>query len=123
MFTNITLDPFSILSSDAVSSIVTGSPNKGLHVGSQALFGAAGGGHGGNSGQGKSQSIVGAAYGNFRLPTHQGSRGGKSVFPFTAESKGGGRLSLHAAHTLVIDGTLSAKGTYVIWAHHPICSL
>lgn len=73
-------------------------------------FGASGAGHGGNSGQGQSQTVVGVAYGNFRFPREQGSRGGKSVFPFNADAKGGGRLSLHAAHTLVIDGDLSAKG-------------
>ena len=80
--------------------------------GSQGKYGASGAGHGGNSGQGKSQTAVGVAYGNFKWPSHQGSRGGKSVFPFNVDSKGGGRLSLHARHTLVIDGDLSSKGKF-----------
>ena len=113
VFTNITLEPFSILSSDKLSSVTSGTPRNEAQGSSTGRFGAAGAGHGGNSGQGYSQNIIGVAYGNFRYPRHQGSRGGKSVFPFNSVAKGGGRLSLHASHTLVIDGELSSKGKIV----------
>ena len=99
-----------MFSADKLSGVTTGTPSNEAQGSGIGKFGAAGAGYGGNSGQGHSQNIIGVAYGNFRLPRHQGSRGAKSVFPFNSDAKGGGRLSLHASHTLVIDGELSAKG-------------
>ena len=104
-YTNISVEPFSHLSSDDLSGITIGTPNEAI----VATYGSPGAGHGGNSGKGRNQNHVGVSYGNFRLPIHQGSRGGKTVFPFTS-GRGGGRLSLHASHTLIIDGSVTARG-------------
>ena len=104
-FINITLEPYSYLSTDnqifsAASHIGSGKPNAG---------GSSGAGHGGHGGTGLGQASVGVAYGSFKTPRLSGRRGGAPVFPWIPGG-GGGVLELVAQNSAHVDGVLSAKG-------------
>lgn len=71
--------------------------------------GSSGAGHGGHGGMGNGQSKVGISYGKYRKPINYGSTGGAQIFPF-AGGLGGGRLTIIAHDTLVVDGQLSSLG-------------
>ena len=104
-FINITLETFSTLSTDnqtisATSHVGNGKPN---------VNGSSGAGHGGHGGVGLGETLVGIAYGSYRIPRLSGRQGGADVFP-RVPSGGGGVLELVAQNTAHIDGVLSAKG-------------
>lgn len=106
-YTNITVEPFALLSSNAQAIRSLG--NRFYGDGWGHVAGASGAGHGGHGGQGGSQLRVGVSCGNYKRPNMTGSTGGASVFPFNG-GPGGGLFKIIAHDTLVVDGTISSRG-------------
>ena len=106
-YVNITIEPFAELSSNSLASRSIGDRYHGDGWGNRS--GSSGAGHGGHGGRGNGQSRVGVSYGDYRRPEATGSTGGANVFPFVG-GRGGGYFKVIAHDTLVVDGTISARG-------------
>jgi len=82
-----------------------------LGLGYDSIYGASGGGHGGSSGRGGAQPLVGLPYGDLYEPYMIGSSGGSGPLVDTMHGgRGAGSMWINITNTLQVDGLLSADG-------------
>ena len=105
-YTNITIEPYGVLSADEGLPVhaTASCPGTGL----SSTQGSSGAGHGGSGGQGQGQTRVGIGHDSYLDPSSFGCEGGNSRFPYLG-GMGGGRLRVSVSDWLTIDGEVTAK--------------